>query len=153
MTDKITIRPMRDTDRNFILSTWLKSHRQSEMVRHMSTDDYFKTTYNNIILKIIDASDVLIACLIDDPDVIISYLVQEDNILHYVFTKDPWRRLGIMKMLIKSSPEIKYFTHWTEPVFSLRVKYPDLIFNPFKGRTYDRLQDEVRYAAKANHIP
>lgn len=142
----ITIRPVRDTDINFILSTWLREYKQSDICRRMRDREYFDS-YEPMIKEVLARSSPLIACFSSDEDVIAGYLVREyqsdANCIHFAFTKDSLRKMGIFKSLIKEANFTGgvYFTHWTSPVNSLINKY-DFIYNPWRINV--RFQDQRR---------
>lgn len=130
-------------DINFIYATWLQAlyygngwSRNVEPVAGAPVDiyssmdrDVFFKNYNNIIQKILikPSVSVNIACLIEDPDVILGYSVTEPEVLHFVFVKDVWRRMGIARDLIPA--DTKTVTHLTRIGRGLKPK--EWGFNPF----------------------
>jgi GNAT superfamily N-acetyltransferase len=136
---------MRQSDFNFIMHTWLHSYKESgATVRYMPEKEYFET-YRPMLMNKLNNAVTHVACLKDDQDVILGYLTYEYNeVVHYIFVKDSWRRLGIMKMLLKSIDllDTVYFTHWTRPVNALILSFPKWIYNPFKWSNHGRLQDD-----------
>jgi hypothetical protein len=76
---------------------------------------------------------IRIAALPDNVDVILGYLVYQPGILHYVFVKEGFRKLGIAKDLVIQS-DLKddcKCTHKTEWVYKILRKYPDITYDPF----------------------
>lgn len=139
MTSKITFRPIRDTDVNFILATWLKTYKYSGDLPARVRDSEYFSTYEPILKELLSRATVTVACLIDDPDVVIGYVCYEPEMLHWVHVKESWRNLGLAKLLVVKSgvSETARFTHWTQPMKSIVNKYPTFIFNPWGiyGRT------------------
>lgn len=127
----IAIRPVDPDggDTGFILETWLKGLRYSNSWFECIDQRAYFSTYLEIIKRILARPSVTthIACLRDDPDVILGYSVTEPEILHWVFVKAAWRRIGIGSDLIPK--DTKTITHLTK--LGLQLK-PDFVsFNPF----------------------
>lgn len=138
MTEKIKIRPMADGDTAFVMSSWLKNYKYSGLaVSRMRDSEYF-TSYQPIVEKLVTISDIYVASLREDTDVIIGYLaiqrLTESDIIHYIFVKEHWRKVGIARLLINAAApkSTTYFTHWTDPMNSLSSKNPHFIYNPLK---------------------
>ena len=99
-------RPMTPNDQNFIYSTWLKSYRQMPANQNMSNDVFFHY-HKQIVEKIINKSNVQVTMITDPTDAnhIYGYTVIEwcgsVPIIHYVYTKHTYRRLGLLSNLIK----------------------------------------------------
>lgn len=49
---------------------------------------------------------ISVACLSSDPDVILGFSVYEPSILHFVFVKPHWRRIGIATQLVPKDTSI-----------------------------------------------
>ena len=120
------------SDKNFIYKTWLRGLYYGDDWVGEIQDSIFYPNYNDVIDEIFSRPTVQInmAVLKDDEDVILGYSVSEplNSVLHWVFVKKSWRRIGIAKMLIDFEPSI--VTHLTFVGKSLKNRY-NLIFNPF----------------------
>lgn len=135
MIDLIQIRVMKDEDLNFVISSWLKSYRYSTDIQRVRDSEYYDT-YQTLVKSMIKRSDVYVACLREDEDVLVGYLAIERkdfDIIHYVFVKDLWRKIGVAKYLLRAAEPRSgtKFTHWTSPIESISNKYEHFIFNPF----------------------
>lgn len=129
--DLIAYREMKPEDLNFIYSTWLKGLRYGNEWFEFITKEAYYTFYHRIIELILQKPTILIkvACLKDDPDVILGYAVSEGSVLHWVFVKSAWRKIGLAKDLI---PEFKSVSHITSIAKSILItKFPNVEFNPF----------------------
>ena len=127
------IREARGNDLAFIYSTWLNSYRSDSHHRKTCTKFVFFKEYPKVIDLILARSQVLVACLPDDENVIIGYLVCEtmNNILHYAYTKESFRNLGVAKSLIKWTPlKDPVLTHKTRCVEPL-IEFLGMTYNPF----------------------
>ena len=124
MNELYTIRMMKVTDRNFILSTWLRGLRFGCDPFYKIPSELYYTKYQKVIELLLANvhTDTVIACLKDDPDVILAYAVIGDHgeRLHWAYTKKSWRGLGIQKKLIPSS--IKTVSHLTKSGEELAAK-------------------------------
>lgn len=70
-----------------------------------------------------------IACLVEDPDVILGFSVFEPEILHFVFVKPDWRKIGLATDLVPKS--IKSVTGFTR-VGEIIRRRKGLMFNPWE---------------------
>jgi len=131
-SDLIMIRSYRPNDEAFIYATWLRDLYSSDSWYSHIKKTVFMTHYHRVIELILknNANFVKIACLKDDPDTILGYGVfnLEETIIHYIFIKKAWRKIGIGKMLI--TPRLKVTTHLTKTgqYFMKKLK---IDFNPF----------------------
>lgn len=95
------------TDLPLIISTWLKSYRTGPFARRI-TDDVYYDHHKRIVPMLLGRAQTLVACDPDDSYEIFGYLTCEvlrgNPVLHYAYTKNRWRRLGIMTALIAASP-------------------------------------------------
>ena len=124
------IRPMREGDVNFILSTWLKSYYE-ELKRYghkgapYPKDDVFFQGHQSRIKEHLPSMTVLVCVAPDDDNQIIGYLACDNKTLHYAYTKNVFRKMGVFKALVKSCALDRY-SHHTR--FSKHI---------CKGLTYD----------------
>lgn len=127
--DLVTIRDFAEADSSFIFATWLKGlYYGNYFFREIDKDTFFKC-YHRVIEKILlkPESFIAVSCLKEDEDVILGYAVCEPEVLHWVFIKDAWRKLGLAKDLVPK--DIKYVTHLTE--VGANIKPKEWKFNPF----------------------
>lgn len=96
------LRGFETEDLNFIYSSWLKSHRDSQFAKNVPSDLYYHYQ-KDLIDRILERSQVLVAVNPDLPSQIFGWSVGEQrgniHILHYVYVKYPYRKLGIAKAL------------------------------------------------------
>lgn len=127
--DLVVIRDFNKDDSSFLFATWLQGlYYGNYYLREIDKDTFFKC-YHAIIESILQQKDTFIAvsCLKEDEDVILGYAVCQPEILHWVFIKDAWRKLGLAKDLIPK--DIKFVTHLTE--VGANIKPREWKFNPF----------------------
>lgn len=104
MTSLWSIRLAVADDLPFVFNSWLLSARPQR-----SEHDYF-ATYKPIVRAIVSQSRLLVACSPEDEAQIFAYLVYNlragQLVIHYVYTKHPFRRLGVAKALVlKADPD------------------------------------------------
>lgn len=104
-----TIRQAMPSDIPFIYSSWLKSFKNnSDLGKEMRSSVFF-TNYKLIIDRLLQQSEILVACMSEDPSVIYGYFVYETFFLddafmaHYCFIKEDFRKFGIASDLLKHS--------------------------------------------------
>jgi hypothetical protein len=126
LEDHIVIRSYRQEDRNFILATWLHSLRPDNPDFKKVRKFLFYNIYEPTIKKILEnpKTDIKIACLYSDPNTILAYCVHQSNIIHYVYTKLAWRKLGIVKRMVPSSANTaSHITKLARKIIPKEIKY------------------------------
>jgi GNAT superfamily N-acetyltransferase len=104
-------REMRDEDRNYVLSSWLRSYADSSEFRHLARGVYF-ALYEPVVKQLLKRSTVAVAYTADLPDSILGWLAVEGDIVHYALVKPRWRKLGIGRWMtqdLKDMPAV--YTH------------------------------------------
>lgn len=93
--------------------------------------DEFMASYHQYldILFLRPNINISVACLSSDPDVILGFSVSEPQILHFVFVKPHWRRIGIATQLVPK--DINVVTGFTRVGDIIRRK-KSWAFNPWK---------------------
>jgi len=102
---------MEPDDRNFVLSSWLRSYADQQ--RGIARRAFFKL-YESVVVNLVGRSTVIIAGLDDVPGSILGWTAidSDDRTLHYVFVKPRWRKLGVAKSLLKDAARIDVmYTH------------------------------------------
>ena len=128
------IRLSQGGDLPFIYTTWMKSYRYDSLIGQSCRNSIFFPFYNKVIDYILLQPDtqVLVACSKEEPEVIFAYMVTQGEILHYVFTKEAFRRQGIAKSLYEAANAPKIYSQKTFQSRPIIEKNEDaLTFNPF----------------------
>lgn len=127
------IRPMRDGDVNFILSTWLRSYYE-ELKRYgqkgcpYPKDDVFFQGHQEEIKKNLPGMTVNICVAPDDDNQIIGWAATDNKCLHYIYVKQVFRKMGVAKKLLESC-KFERYSHHTR--FSKHI-CKGLIYDPYK---------------------
>ena len=139
MTLQIAIRLHEATDEDFIYSTWMKSFRDNSYARAVPTQLYNigqRKRINKILSK--EGVNVLIACDAETPELIYGYAVMErtPDVLHYVYVKSAYRKLGIAKaLLIDFLDNSVLYTHKGDIVIERLLRddptYNQWVYNPY----------------------
>lgn len=142
-------REMQESDLGFICNSWVKSYfALNEHLRNYSPFVYYAEIQQKVVEYLIGSAKVVVICAEDDPDHIYGYGVYEPGpktILHYLYVKYPFRRLGIGKIIYNHM--LSDHDHTRQPVCShvngtwqkiYRYKY-DLIHEPFN---LEEIKDE-----------
>lgn len=127
MDQPFQIRPAQASDLSFIYTTWLHGLYHSAPWWKEVSKTIFWANYRRVIEIILTHAEVNVACVPESPDVVLGYVVHTGPVLHWMFTKKAFRRLGIAKALLPTT--ISDYTHITDIGRSL--KQPGWTYNPF----------------------
>ena len=122
----VSFRPAAETDHSFIFATWLRGlYYGNAFFRQIDKEEFFPVysrTIQNLIFK--PTAEIKIACLKDEPDTILGYSLYEElpplSILHWVFVKPEWRKVGIAQALMPK--EVNTITHIVDSICQLKRK-------------------------------
>lgn len=104
---KTVIRDAEPTDYSFIMSTWLRGQYYGNThYRSMDKDAFFTAWHMKVSIILSNHVSAKVMCLDEDPDTIIGYAVYNDNMLHWVFVKRPFRKFGFAKELVPTGIDI-----------------------------------------------
>lgn len=144
----ILYRAVTPEDLPFIFNSWLEGYRNSEFADHVPNEIYFNS-HKALIVKVMAKAQVMVAANSEDPDQIFGYIVFENDnwfITHFMYTKKPFRRLGVGLGLLQNAglkPDRPHFTTaWTScfEAVARKKNYP-FVYNPyffFSGGIYDQ---------------
>lgn len=133
--EQYIIRRATEPDLPLIFTTWLHGLYHGNTWFHEIEKPIFWENYRKVIEVILNYSETNVACLAEEPDVVLGYIVYSGPILHWIFTKKAFRKLGIAKALLPD--RITTITHVTDVGRSLRHK--DWQYNPFKIGTKEEV--------------
>lgn len=120
-----------DTDKAFVMSTWLKGLYYGDSWFSLIPKDIFMKNYHPFLERLLDAPgmEITVAALAEDPDVIIGYSVYTGTTLHYIFCKKAWRGIGVARSLLPLN--LTAVSHLTDLGRRLLPNLPGVVFNPF----------------------
>lgn len=131
------IRLARPEDFNFVANSYLKSYRTAPETKAMVNDIYFPE-YKTRLEHMARSGSILVACSQDDEDQIFGYCIVGNignySLLHYVYIKFPFRRVGLAKALLAVAiPDLGAYptvvTHQPKSWQQVSAKYK-LIYDP-----------------------
>jgi hypothetical protein len=132
---------MEETDRNFILATWLKSYRVitpddiiNPVISRIPGRVYF-AGHEPLIKSLLLRAKTLVACDRDDPAFIAGYITFEPGKIHYIYVKGTMRMQGIAKLLFTATgqppQETVEYSHHTPAVYWMKDKLSNIQYNPY----------------------
>lgn len=111
----IRIRAATEEDVSFIFNSWLKSYRDSQFAKQITNTIYFAQQHK-LIEKLLETCQVFVACNSTNPGDLYGYIcfekVDSIYVLHYIYVKHTYRKLGIAKMLA-------YYTDFCEEMANM----------------------------------
>src|ERR1017187_2430254 len=124
---KITIRPAKLEDLNFIFASWLKSYRYASMFAKKISNEVYYEWHHKVIERFIERNGtVSIAHPVGEPEVILGFIAHDGgDILQYIYVKKTFRQMGIAKALLGDMVP-KTFTHWTRDTDWMIKKMPEI---------------------------
>ena len=131
------LRPATPNDFNFIANSYLKSYRYGPETKHLINDIYFDV-YKEKLNHMMATGKVTVVCSVEDADQIMGYLISGTahgkSVIHYVYVKHLFRRMGVAKRLLNAIvPELGkslvMCTHTARRFTELRETYK-LIYTP-----------------------
>ena len=96
-----TIRTATPSDMVFVASSWRSCYRSSHFAGPIPMDLY-NSLYRDIISRVLARRDIQVRVSAKDED-IFGYVVFEHGVLHWLYVKDPYRRLGCARALFESA--------------------------------------------------
>ena len=137
-------------DAEFMLSSWLRSHRDmGDWPGRVSKGRYFDE-HKLVVMGLLAKSKVLVACEVLRPDRIAGFIVWEPadqgacrpHVLHWLHVRHEWRRAKLARGLLErarlltdTAPDAWHVglacSHWTRHAQTMRERGYPLVYNPF----------------------
>lgn len=108
---QLVTRPALESDKSFILSSWLRSYRHCPDSN--LADVFFFGAYRPIAEYLLAKCTVEVVTPEGKDDLILGYAVYEPGVVHWVYVKKDFRKNGIAKMLILKAGQNPAFTFST----------------------------------------
>jgi GNAT superfamily N-acetyltransferase len=104
LPENVVLRPVRESDLNFIRSSWLKSYRP---LYTMVPNPVYYAVYHGVVEGLLarPTSRTVVACASDHDDHILGYACAEptEQRFHWAYVKEPFRRIGIGRALVRDA--------------------------------------------------
>ncbi len=139
----LQVRALVAADQAFVYGTWLQGHFEKSLWAKGMEWELYKNHHRAHIEAALQRGHTLVACTPEDANQILGYVCFEWSnelwppVLHYAFTKGPFRRFGVFTRLMEEAG----FTPTTPFAFSqlnnsdlahhLRKKYTLARYNPY----------------------
>lgn len=118
------------TERNFVVSSWLRSYARAEEFRHVALDVYF-AIYQPLVQSMLARSTVAIAHTPELPGSILGWMAVEDDVLHYALVKHRFRGLGIASWMLREMRPMRIvYTHQPVRLATRRLVGESWIYDP-----------------------
>jgi GNAT superfamily N-acetyltransferase len=100
----------------WVLSSWLRSyaHAARELGQLRGRHDpVYWTDRHNITTGLLRRSRLVLAHLPDEPDLFVGWACATPGLLHYVYVKLPYQRMGVARRLLESVSQepVSRYTH------------------------------------------
>jgi hypothetical protein len=125
MTDGIVIRPAVETDLALIYSSWLRSYWNATAAHSGVAYSDYQRGQRARIDRLLAKCGARIACNPEAPDTIMGWACADGFALHYVYTRQIYRHMGVAALAMGSLAGV---THMT-PGFARC--FPNVPFNPY----------------------
>lgn len=130
---RVTLREATEKDVPFIFSAWLKSFRNNPWVKTAPNPVYYKYQHE-LIERLLSRSSVVVACSEEDSDQILGFMVFEErggcNVVHYVYVKQPYRKLQIASQLLSVPQRIDFYSHCNGKIHP-KLKDSGAVYHPY----------------------
>jgi hypothetical protein len=125
-----SVRKSLPEDKEFILSSWIRSHAESKFARHAGMSHYREHHIPRIEAAFADSSRAFFcAVLKDDPSIIVGWSTGRKGVIDYVYVKAASRQMGVGSTLIalfapsfRSHETLRSLEFW---------KKRDIVLDPF----------------------
>lgn len=97
------IRPAKSTDINRIYSDWLRSYRQNSTSMKELPEKVFFDEHRRVINGILKTGTVLVLADCADDYVVAGFICFESDVLHYIYVKKDFRKLGLASELMEAA--------------------------------------------------
>lgn len=114
----VTLRPAAESDRLYILNSWVKSYGDSPWAQSMPKSVY-RDGHSRLVEALYPRCRVLVACDPEVRDTILGWCATEGDTVHYCYTRAAVRRRGIAKKLL--APYITKRANYSHPANWLKL--------------------------------
>lgn len=119
---QVEIRKIKESDKNFVIATWLKNYRSSSAFAKRINNEVYYKNHHAIVEHILSKpqTTALVVNSLGDEDHLLGFMVYETwpdaHVIHYAFVKIEFQKFGIATQLFhhaKIDPSNFVFTHST----------------------------------------
>lgn len=99
------------TEKNYILSSWLRAYRNSYEAFAIDKEHYF-FYFKEIVVEILEKSEIYFCYELSS--LISGWLVREARVLHFIYIKNNQRNKGLAKLLVAEGGGFNKFTFFNK---------------------------------------
>lgn len=114
-------------DLRFVRDSWFESYRRGGFAPEIGFDLFSEGHRHVIDCLTVDAT-VRVAYALNAPDEIVGWVCHGKDVVHYVYVKSAYRKLGIAEALVNTG--FKFYSHQTRAGIQLAKKY-GFRYNPY----------------------
>lgn len=103
----LRVRQAKPDDFAFIIDAWRRSYEGAPAVRNADREHY-RIEMTRAIRRLCDRAEVRVACDPSDEDTIVGFVAFTGDELHYAYTKQDFRGMGVSKQLLQGVPITAY---------------------------------------------
>ena len=122
------VRPATESDLRFVRSSWKTDFWKNHARKSMSHGVYSPGQARRIE-RLLGRSGTLVAYFPEVPDEVLGWAVVEHDVLHYVYVKSSYRRVGIAKGL--TIGRVRWYSHPTNEAGRCFMRSIEAQFNPY----------------------
>ncbi len=113
-------------DDNFVFSSWIKSYRSSCL---LVADEHYSAGQTALVEHLVKTArgHVYVAVPFDSPNTILGWVCRRGPVVHYIYVKEAFRRLGVGTAL---AGDFEHCTHLT-PYGQIALKGRKAVYNPY----------------------
>jgi hypothetical protein len=123
----VSIRPAVESDRLFILNSFVKSFGDSHFAQSLPKS-FYREGHSRLVEALYPRCRALIACDPSDPDTILGWALTEGNVIQFCYVRASVRRRGIATALLKPYLDKPAFYTHPCPHIKLPAKWS---WNPY----------------------
>lgn len=138
----IIIRDLEARDLNFCIKSWLRTHRSAAATRGVPSEIFYDAHKAKILASIRNGAEIIIAANAEEPDQILGFccflprVIDQRLVLHYIYVKSMYRKLGIGHGLIAEAVD-RCDHDGEKPIIATHLSrdfwgfMPDITYNPY----------------------
>ena len=111
------LRAFRESDRNFVVRGWASEMRRASFSRHVPPDVYWPSQHE-LVAQLLSLATTIVACDPENNEHVygaVVYQPAELAIVHWVYVKGDYRRIGLAASLVAAAIGDKRPIYCTQP--------------------------------------
>lgn len=127
MTSAIGVRRALPEDMAFVSAAWFESYWKGTAREQGISHPAYKAGQDALIKSIVPRATIDVVYVAEIPSELLAFSVRQGSVVHYVYVKAPYRRMGIASGLTK---DVTTSSHQT-PLGKKFAKARNIRFNPY----------------------